>query len=349
MSHTPADFRSDTVTRPTPAMRRAMAEAVVGDDVFGEDPTANELEAEAARLFHREASVFVPTGCMGNQIAARLHASPGEEAVVESAAHMIDWELAGLAALAGIQARPLASARGCLDPDTVRATLRPAGGFRPRCALLLLENTHNFHGGAVVPIEHLQKLHAVARERGAKVHLDGARLWNASVASGTPLPAYGAVADSITVCLSKGLGAPIGSLLVGDTQFIARAREARKLLGGGMRQVGVIAAAGLVALRTMRSRLVDDHHRARRLADGLTAAPRTTLPTGAPDTNIVIVRIADADAKGIAQGLRQRGILALPAGPDRIRFVTHLDVDDDDVIAAIAAFQETVAEITRTS
>src|SRR5688572_1381538 len=346
MSATPRliDLRSDTVTRPTAAMRRAMAEAVVGDDVFGEDPTVHELESETARLFHREAALWVPTGCMGNQIAARLHGRPGEEVVVESSAHMVDWELAGLAALSGLQARTLPSTRGRLDPDAVRAALRPAGGFRPRCGLLLLENTHNFHGGAIVPIEHLRVLHAVARERGAKVHLDGARLWNAAVASGTSLADYGAVADTLTVCLSKGLGAPAGSMLVGDAELVAAARGARKLLGGGMRQVGVLAAPGLVALRTMRARLGDDHRRARRLADGLGAVAGTSSPTGPPDTNIVIVSVEGREARKVSEGLARRGVLALPAGPDRLRFVTHYDVDDDDVESAIGAFSEAVGE-----
>lgn len=338
MALPPADFRSDTVTRPTAAMRRAMAEAEVGDDVFGEDPTVRELETEAAHLFRREAALFVPTGCMGNQVAARVHTRPGEEVVVEAAAHMLDWELAGLAALSGLQVRPLPSARGLLDPDAVRATLRPAGGFRPRCGLLLVENTHNFHGGAVVPVEHLRTLHAVARERGARLHLDGARLWNAAVATGTALADYGAAADSLMVCLSKGLGAPVGSLLLGDADFVAHAREARKLLGGGMRQVGVLAAAGLVALRTHRARLVDDHRRARRLAEGLVAAPGVTTPTGPPDTNIVIVAVAGADPRALCDGMRARGVLALPAGGDRVRFVTHYDVGDEDVERAVAAF-----------
>jgi threonine aldolase len=344
VAHAPADFRSDTVTRPTAAMRRAMAEAEVGDDVFGEDPTVAELQAEAARLFHREAALFVPTGCMGNQIAARLHGRPGEEVVVEASAHMVDWELAGLAALSGLQARTLPSERGLLDPDAVRGALRPAGGFRPRCGLLLLENTHNFHGGAIVPIGHLRTLRDVARERGARVHLDGARLWNAAVASGTPLHEYGAVADSVTVCLSKGLGAPAGSLLVGDAELVARAREARKLLGGGMRQVGVLAAPGLVALRTMRARLVDDHRRARRLAEGLAATAGTTSPTGPPDTNIVIVGVGRRSPRAVVDALAREGVLALPAGPDRLRFVTHYDVDDDDVETAIGAMARAMAE-----
>ena len=338
-----ADFRSDTVTRPSAEMRRAMAEAVVGDDVFGEDPTVSMLEAETARLFGREASLFVPTGCMGNQIAARLQAGPGEEVLVEAASHTFDWELAGLAALSGIQARAVPSVRGSMDPEQVRSLLRPAGGFRPRCGLLIVENTHNFHGGAIVPIDGLKDLRAVAKERGAAVHMDGARLWNASVATGVPLSAYGAVADTLMVCLSKGLGAPVGSMLVGEKAFVARAREARKLLGGGMRQVGVLAAAGLVALRSNRARLVDDHRRARALAVGLVAAPRTTMPNGPPETNIVLVRIEGADARAVAEALKARGVLVLPAGADRLRFVTHLDVDDEHVARAVAAHHEVMA------
>ena len=340
MAHPLADFRSDTVTRPTPTMRKAMAEAEVGDDVFGEDPTVATLEAEVAGLFGREAALFVPTGCMGNQIAVRVHARPGEEAVVEEKSHASDWELAGMAALAGVQVRPLRSDRGALDPDLVRATLRKAGGFRPRCGLLMLENTHNFHGGAVVPIERLTALRAVAREREAAVHLDGARLWNAAVASGTPLSAYGTIADSLMVALSKGLCAPVGSVLVGDRAFVTRAREARKLLGGGMRQVGVLAAAGLVGVRSMRGRLAEDHARAKTLADGFLASPGATLPAGPVETNIVIVGTGRAAPAAVADALKRCGVLALPAGPDRMRFVTHHDVDDDDVAAAVSAFAD---------
>ena len=345
MPHEPADFRSDTVTRPTPAMRRAMADAVVGDDVFGEDPTVAKLETEAARILGKEASLFVPTGCQGNQIAVRLHTTPGEEVVVEASSHVYDWELAGMAAISGVQARPIASARGALDPDLVRSALRPAGGFRPRCGLVIVENTHNFHGGAVVSLDQLRRIHDAAKERGASVHMDGARLWNAAVASNTPLAEYGRVADSIMVCLSKGLGAPIGSMLAGDAAFVARARGVRKLLGGGMRQVGVLAAPGLVALRENRARLVEDHRRARTLAMGLCEAVRTTLPGGPPDTNIVIVRVERAVAKEVSDALLARGVLALPAGPERLRFVTHYDVDDADVARAIGAFHDVVRSL----
>ena len=343
MAHEPSDFRSDTVTRPTDAMRRAMAEAVVGDDVFGEDPTVDRLEREVAGLLGREAALFVPSGCMGNQIAALLHTHPGEEVVVEAMSHSYDWELAGLAKISGVQARPLPSVRGALDPEQVASMLRPAGGFRPRCGLVMVENTHNFQGGAVVPIENLRAVKRAAEDRGAAVHLDGARLWNAAVASGTPLPEYGRVADSVMVALSKGLGAPVGSMLVGDKAFCVRAREARRLLGGGMRQVGILAAAGLHALHHHRAGLADDHRRAKRLADGLVAAGRTSLPHGPVETNLVIVRVEGVAPADVVAHLGRRGVLAIAAGKDRLRFATHLDVDDADVDKALGAWREAIA------
>jgi threonine aldolase len=335
---TAADFRSDTLTRPTPAMRRAMAEAEVGDDVYGEDPTVRALEAELAALFGRAAALFVPTGSMGNQIAVHLQTAPGEEVAVGEASHSYDWEMGALAALSGVQARILATDRGRIDVEAARAALRPAGGFRPACRLLLVENTHNFHGGAVVPLSHLEALHAAARDRGAQVHLDGARLWNAAVASGTALEAYARTADTLMVCLSKGLGAPVGSLLVGDADLIARARDVRKRFGGGMRQVGVLAAPGRVALATMRERLAEDHARARRLAAGLLGNPGVTRPFGEAETNIVLVQVAGRDAAELARRLAARGVRASTAGPDRLRFVTHFDVDDAGVQLAIEAF-----------
>jgi threonine aldolase len=338
-----ADFRSDTVTRPTTAMRQAMAEAVVGDDVLGDDPTVKELEREVASLFGREDALFVPSGSQGNQVAAHLHAGPGEEVAVGENSHTYDWELAGLAALSGLQARALPAERGWIDPDATRATLRPAGGFRPACRLLMTENTYNFHGGAVVPVEHLALLHDIAREKGARVHLDGARLWNAAVASGTPLAAYGEVADTLMVCLSKGLGAPVGSLIVGDRDLMVRAREVRKLFGGGMRQVGVLAAPGLVAIREQRDALAADHARAARLAEGLTAHPGVSLPHGPVETNIVFVRVEGRDAGRIADALQRAHVLAIATGPDALRFVTHYDVGDEDVERAIEAFGAAVA------
>jgi threonine aldolase len=338
-----ADFRSDTVTRPTPAMRRAMAEAVVGDDVLGDDPTVRELEQEAAGLFGREDALFVPSGTQGNQIAAHLHAGPGEEVAVGQNCHSFDWELAALAAISGLQARPLPAERGRIDPDAVRATLREAGGFRPACRLLLVENTHNFHGGAVVPLEHLETLRDIAAEKGARVHLDGARLWNASAESGVPLETYGRVADSIMVCLSKGLGAPVGSLLIGDRAFTERARHVRKMLGGGMRQVGVLAAPALVALREQRAGLAADHERARALAAGFTGFDGVSLPYGPVETNIVFVRAEGRDASRIAAALGEAGVLTIATGPDTLRFVTHYDVGDEDVARAVQAFGDALS------
>ena len=338
-----ADFRSDTVTRPTDAMRRAMAEADVGDDVFRDDPTAAALESEVAAMFGREAALFVPSGTQGNQIAIHAQTRSGQEIVVGDTAHTLDWELAGLAALSGVQARPVPSDRGVLDLAAVGRTLRDAGGFRPACKLVTVENTHNFHGGAVVPLEHLQALRSLADEKGARVHLDGARIWNAAIASGTPLSAYGSVAHTIMVCFSKGLGAPIGSALIGDASLIAEARETRKLFGGGMRQVGVLAAPARLGLAG-RETLASDHRRAQALADGFLASSGVSLPFAPVETNIVFVRAAGRDAHAMQRTLERDGVLALATGPDVLRFVTHCDVDDDEVTRAIERFAYAVAE-----
>ena len=323
-------------------MREAMAAAAVGDDVFGDDPTVNALEHEVAALFGKPAALFVPTGTQGNQIAAHLHTRPGQEVALGDTAHTFDWELAGLAALSGLQARPVPTTRGIMDADAVAGALRPAGGFRPACQLLLLENTHNFHGGAVVPLEHLQRLSAIARDRGAKVHLDGARLWNAAAATSITLAAYAAPVDSLMVCLSKGLGAPIGSMLIGDAAFVTEAREIRKMLGGGMRQVGVLAAPARIAVAG-RERLVEDHARAAALAEGFCSNARVSLPYGTPDTNIVFVRAEGRDGAEIQAQLAAANVLAIATGPDVLRFVTHLDVTDAHVTRALEAFARAIA------
>ncbi|MFM8980253.1 MAG: GntG family PLP-dependent aldolase [Planctomycetia bacterium] len=337
------DLRSDTVTRPTAALRRAMAEAEVGDDVYGEDPTVRRLEAETARLLGKEDALFMPTGCMGNQVAVRLWTHPGEEVALGHQAHSYDWELAGLAALGGVQARPLPTERGVFQLEDVRTALRPAGGFRPACRLLMVENTHNFQGGAVVPLEHLEALRQVALERGARVHLDGARLWNACAASGVEPAAYASTADSVMVCYSKGLGAPSGSALVGERGFIARAREVRKLLGGGMRQVGVLAAPALLALQSHRARLVEDHARARRLAEALAGLPGVVLLHAPVETNIVFVRLPGRDALALKAELAAQGVLVGATGPDTLRMLTHLDVDDAGLERALGALRRVLA------
>jgi len=339
-----ADFRSDTVTRPTAAMRRAMAEAAVGDDVFGDDPTVCELEAEVAALFRREAALFVPSGSQGNQIAAHVLTEPGQEVALSENSHSYDWELAGLAVLSGLQARALPAERGCIDVDAVKATLRDAGGFRPACKLLIVENSHNFHGGAVVPLAHMRALYDAAKERGAKVHLDGARIWNAAAATGTPVDDYGRLADTISVCFSKGLGAPAGSALVGDRAFIARARETRKLFGGGMRQVGVLAAPALVGLREQRPLLGEDHRRAKELAAGMCQYPGVTSVYDPVDTNIAFIRAEGHDGQRMADVMKSDGVLTLATGPETLRFVTHYDVNDNDVERAIASFGTALAK-----
>jgi threonine aldolase len=339
----PSDFRSDTVTRPTAALRRAMAEAVVGDDIYGEDPTVRELEQEVAQVLGKEAALFVPSGSMGNQIAVRLQTSPGQEVAIGASGHSYDAEMAGLAALSGVQARPLATERGCFDVEEVRAALKPAANFHPACRLLIVENTSNFNGGAVVPLAHMTALREVALQRGARVHLDGARLWNASAASGVSVARFAAQADTVMVCFSKGLGAPIGSALAGDNATMARARDVRKLLGGGMRQVGVIAAPALLALRTHRERLKDDHARARRLVEGLKQIHGLEVLFEPVETNLVFVRIAGRTAQSVKEALAARGVIAGTTAKDTLRLATHLDVDDADVDRALAAFAEAMA------
>lgn len=341
------DLRSDTVTRPTPGMREAMMSAPLGDDVLGDEPSVMALEAKFAAHLGKAAACFMPTGTMANQTAIRALTEHGDEILCHEDSHIVQYETGGPAALSGCMVRFLRGPRGQFEAEDVAGAVRPNNVHGPVSKLVVVENTQNRGGGSVWPLERVLEVTRVARERGLKLHLDGARLWNAAVATGTALAEYGAVADSLCVCLSKGLGAPAGSVVVGDAAFVAKAREARKLLGGGMRQVGVLAAPGLVALRTHRARLVDDHRRARRLAEGCLAAPGVTAPTGPPDTNIVIVRIDGVDAKALCDAIARRGVLALPAGPDRVRFVTHYDVDDDDVAAAVGAFGEAVAEVRR--
>ncbi|MEM8883939.1 MAG: GntG family PLP-dependent aldolase [Planctomycetota bacterium] len=322
-----ADFRSDTVTRPTEAMRRALAEAEVGDDVFGDDPTVRRLEERGASLFGRAAALYCPTGTMANQIAIGLKVRPGDEILMEELSHTYHFEVGGAARLWGAQARLYPSDHGTPDPAVVAGLVRPDNVHLPRTTLCLVENTNNFHGGRVVPIEVLRAVRDTLPDTVA-LHLDGARLWNAHVASGTPLEEYGRVAGTIMVALSKGLGCPAGSLVIGDADDIAEARRLRKLLGGGMRQVGVLAATGLVALDVGFDHLAADHARARRIAEAYGDA---ALPT---DTNIVIVEVEDAAAE--EQRYREAGVLIVAIAPTRIRIVTHRDVGDSEVEQLLA-------------
>jgi threonine aldolase len=325
----PVDLRSDTVTKPTANMRDAMATAPVGDDVYGEDPEVNELEAEVAALFGHEAALFVPSGTMGNQIALTLLVRPGEELVCDSDAHIVTYEQGAAAALFGISTRTVPSVRGLVDPVAYAEQIRGDDWHVVTTRALAVENTHNRGGGTVQPLETLQRLRAVADTTGIAVHCDGARIWNAHVAAGVPLATYGRLFDTLSVCLSKGLGAPVGSVLVGGAERIARARVVRKRLGGGMRQAGVLAAAGRYALRHHLDRLADDHKRAQALREALVPFGVTTAD-GPEITNIVLLDLTEArlDAVELSAAARERGVLFSPTGRRRARLVTHLDIDD---------------------
>src|SRR5262245_23189824 len=306
------DLRSDTVTRPTPEMRRAMAEAEVGDDVYGEDPTVNRLQEAAARLLGLEAALWVPSGVMGNEIAIRVLTRPGQEVLCEERSHVVQVELAGMAALSGVMPRTVAAEEGLLTPEAILGALPPRAYYRSEVGLVVLENTHNLAGGTVYTAERMRAAVAACREAGLAVHLDGARLWNAAVALGVPPAQLAAGVDTLMVTLSKGLCAPAGSLLLASASRIEEARRVRKQLGGGMRQIGVLAAAGLVALETMMPRLAEDHAHARLLADALGRC-RGARPARA-QTNIAVAELDTPRAEEAVARLRERGVLASALG-----------------------------------
>jgi len=333
------DLRSDTVTTPGDAMRAAAADAEVGDDVYGEDPTVNELEARAADLVGKGDALLVPSGTMGNQIAARAHTDRGQEVLLERESHVYKWELGGLAQHSALQARPIdGDDRGVLAPEQVRESLVEADDHRPGTGLLTLEDTHNSKGGTAIEADAIEAAAAVARERGVPVHLDGARLWNAAVALDVPPARLADPADSVMCCLSKGLGAPVGSVLAGEADFIERARRVRKLMGGGMRQAGMIAAPGLLALENV-DRLATDHENAERLAAGLDRIDGLQAPE--PETNIVVVETDDPAADVVA-ACERADVACVAFGDYRVRFCTHLDVDEGDVDAAIERVERTL-------
>ncbi|MBI2569553.1 MAG: aminotransferase class I/II-fold pyridoxal phosphate-dependent enzyme [Candidatus Schekmanbacteria bacterium] len=344
MSNVVADFRSDTVTRPTPAMRRAMAEAPVGDDVFSDDPTVNELQNRVAALFDKEAALFFPSGTMANQTALRCHTVPGDEVLVEADAHLVHYELAGAAVHSGAQLRYVPSARGIVEAATVAELIRPTSPFLPPTRLIWLENTHNEGGGTVIPISALHEVKALAERSSLRLHLDGARIWNAAAASGVSFRDYGNACDSLMVSLSKGLCCPVGSLLVGDAAFISRARRERKRFGGGMRQVGVLAACGLVALAETLPRLAEDHRVARRLAEGLAEISGIDLDLDTVQTNIVRAHLSHprGSTEALADALRDRGFLMLPLGHRKLRFVTHRDVSAAAADGLVQAIRDVI-------
>lgn len=332
-----ADFRSDTMTAPTPAMRAAMATAEVGDDVWGEDPTVRELEEVGAALLGKERAVFVPSGTMANQIAIHLHCRPGDELICEERSHVHVNEAGGIARWSGTQVKPLAAADGFPTPAQVEAAVRADDVHYPRSRLLVIENTHNAAGGRVASPARVAALAAAAKKHGLAAHCDGARLANAAVALGCRADELVAPLDSATLCLSKGLGAPVGSLVAGTAAFAKDARRARKAFGGGMRQAGVIAAAGLIALRDGPALLMHDHERARRLARGVAELPWACVDAAAVETNIVMCDLDGVDPTALLRHLRAHGVLAATSGPQRVRFVLHRDVDDAGVDACLAA------------
>jgi len=329
------DLRSDTLTRPGAGMRRAMAEAEVGDDVFGEDPTVNRLEARVAELLGKESGLFVPSGTMANQVAFRVLTEPGDEVIMEADAHPFHYESGGAAVISGVTIRLVQGEGGVLSPGAVAAAVRPPNVHHAPARLLSVENTSNRGGGRVTPVERCAELCAIARGAGLHAHLDGARLWNAHVASGRELADFAAGFDVANVCFSKGLGAPVGSMWTGPRSLVDKARRVRKMLGGGMRQVGVLAAAADYALTHHLSRLADDHARARRLWAALRELGYAV--EAEPETNILFFRVPDAPA--FVASLKERGVLAIPMTETRVRMVLHLDVDEAGVARAIAVLE----------
>jgi threonine aldolase len=329
------DLRSDTVTKPTLAMREAMAAAEVGDDVYGEDPTLNALQVEVAALFGHEAALFTPSGSMANQIAIQLVVPPAEELLCDADAHVVTYEIGAAAAIGGVSTRTWPARGADIDADEVAAMIRPAGYHAVPTRAIAVEQTHNRGGGGVIPFATLERLRGIADDAGLRLHCDGARIWHAHIADDMPLAAYGRLFDTMSVCLSKGLGAPVGSLVIGSAEKIEKAHWIRKRMGGGMRQAGILAAAGQYALRHHVARLADDHVRARRLADAL--APFGLVDAAAVRTNIVPLDLTKAalDAPALGAAARAEGVLVSVLGPRVARLVTHLDVDDADIDRAI--------------
>ena len=335
------DLRSDTVTRPTAEMRAAMAAAEVGDDVYSEDPTVNKLEHRATEIFGREAALFVPSGTMGNQIGIRVHTQPGQEVIAESRAHILDWEMATTAVFSGCLVRAVPAERGILTWKHIEPAIYARGAFRAATGLIEIENTANLAGGTCTPLAVLEEIWAGARERKLPTHLDGARIFNAATALKSDVKTLTRGFDTVMFCLSKGLGAPVGSMLVGSGELMARARLYRKALGGGMRQAGVLAAAGLIALEKMPARLHKDHENARMIAELLAKVDHVAIDLDSVQTNIVVFRLTGGlSAPEIAKRMKTRGILISAFGPDAMRLVTHFDVDH----AACMETAETLAE-----
>jgi len=340
------DLRSDTVTQPTPAMRRAIAEAPVGDDVLGDDPTVNELEETVAALLGKEAAVYMPSGTMTNQVALRIHTEPGDEIMLESQAHIYFYEAGGPAALSGVMCKLINGDRGIFTAADLQAALRPWNEHYPRTKLVCLENTHNRGGGSLFPLAEIQAIAHVCQANELRLHLDGARFWNACVATEISEADYAAPFDTVSVCFSKGLGAPVGSALVGSRELIQRARRFRKMFGGGMRQAGIIAAGALYALQHHRDRLADDHANAQRLAQGLQTIDGITVNIDAVETNLVYFHTPpELPAKVLAEHLAAVGVGVLPTAAHTLRAVTNLMVDQADIDIALEHITTTMGKL----
>jgi threonine aldolase len=340
------DLRSDTVTRPTAEMRAAMAAAEVGDDVYLDDPTVNHLQERAAEVFGKEAALFVPSGTMGNQIAIRVHTSPGQEVITEGCAHIYEFEMAAMAAISGVLARPIPALDGILDWESIRKAIRPKIYYRAQTSLIALENTHNMAGGTVYTAQQIEDICNHAHDAGLPVHMDGARIFNAASALKADVKELVRCCDSVMFCLSKGLSAPVGSMLVGSRHFIEKARSVRKLLGGGMRQVGVLAAAGLIALEKMPARLEEDHQNAKLLADLLNEAPQLDVDPQKVQTNILMVGVARTGlgSSQMVGHLKELGVLVSALDSVRMRLVTHHDVNRDQIHQAAETIKRVIAQ-----
>lgn len=329
------DLRSDTVTKPSPEMRAVMIDADVGDDVFGEDPTAIELQRRVADLLGKEQALFVPSGVMGNQLAIKVLTRPGDEVILERSSHIFNYETGAPGVLSGVQLHVLDGDQGVLTPNHIRSAIRPGAYWDAPTRLVCLENTINMAGGRVYPLETVREAADVAREHGLRLHLDGARLWNAAVATGIAEREYAEPFDTVSVCLSKGLGAPVGSLLAGTSDLISAARHYRKMFGGGMRQIGILAAAGLYALEHQRPRLAEDHEKARRLAEAIAEMKAFSIDIGSVETNIVLFDVVDRHAASVLEVLTGDDLYMVPFGPRTIRATLHRDVSSGDVDRAI--------------
>ena len=344
------DLRSDTVARPSPAMRRAIAEAEVGDDVFGDDPTVQHLEEKTAALLGHEAALYVPSGTMANQVSLRMLTSPGDEVLCEVGSHVVNYEVAAASALSGIQLSPIEAPDGILTPELLGPRIRPENIHHPNTALIALENTHNRAGGKVYPMEIIPEIRALADEHNLKFYLDGARLWNAAAYHKVKPSVIASQFDAVSVCFSKGLGAPVGSAVVSSKEMIARARRIRKMFGGGMRQVGVIAAGALYAIEHNLDRIADDHVRARKLASNLQRSPHLDINPDNVQTNIVVIGLEQPLLQDSFCGrLKSEGVLLVPFGHARVRAVAHLDVNDEDIEQASEIIIETARSISKSS